>query len=276
MGADGKVKGVRWTRCRNAEVRAAPEGVIDPFLKTLSFWNENRKIVSLHYYAVHPTSYDGTGMVTPDFAGIARDRLAKQEGVPHVYFTECGGNVTAGKYNDGVADNRELFTRRIFDAMIESEKNPARRAPGRVQWRVEPVILPPRDDQPEEKMLELIKAPGTERKTCSRAALILAYRRRCRAGIPLLLSALHLGDAVVSLHTPGEAFIEYQLYAQHLRPDSFVVAPSYGDCGPGYITLARSFEEGGYEPCDSFCSGESEGIMREAIRRLVVKQGETS
>jgi hypothetical protein len=271
MGADGKVKGIRWTRCRDAEIRTAPEGVIDPFLKSLSFWNANRKIVSLHYYATHPTSYDGTGMVTPDFVGIARDRLAEQEGVPHVYFTECGGNVTAGKYNDGIADNRELFTGRILAAMIESEKAPARHAPAAIRWRVEPVILPPRDDQPEEKMVALLKDPATDRGTYSRAALMLAYRRRCRAGIPILLTALHLGDEVVSVHTPGEAFVEYQLYAQELRPDAFVVVPSYGDCGPGYVTLARSFEEGGYEPTDSFCSPESEGIMREAIRKLVAK-----
>jgi hypothetical protein len=35
-------------------------------------------------------------------------------------------------------------------------------------------------------------------------------------------------------------------------PDACVVVPSYGNCRPGYVTLARSLEEGGYEPTDSF------------------------
>jgi hypothetical protein len=270
MGPDGKVKGVRWTRCRDAEIRNAPEGLIDPFLKTISFWNGDKKIVSLHYYAVHPTSYDGTALVTTDFAGIARDRLSRQEGVPHIYFTECGGNITAGKYNDGVADNRERFTGRMFDAMVESEKNERRHQPASVKWKTVPVILPPRDDQPPEQMLALIRDPKSESKDKSRAAIILAYRRRCEAGRPILISALHLGPDIVSVHTPGESFIEYQLFAQELRPDAHVVVPSYGDCGPGYITMERSFAEGGYEPRDSFCSGQSEAIMKDAIRRVVV------
>ena len=32
MGEDGKVRAVRWTKTRDSEVRAAPEGLIDPLL----------------------------------------------------------------------------------------------------------------------------------------------------------------------------------------------------------------------------------------------------
>jgi hypothetical protein len=269
MGPDGKVKGVRWTRCREPEIRNAPEGLIDPFLKTISFWNGDKKIVAMHYYAVHPTSYDGTGLVTTDFAGIARERMIKQEGVPHIYFTECSGNITAGKYNDGIADNRELFTQRMFDAMVETSKQEHRYSPSFVKWKTAPVILPPRDDQSAAQMLELIRDPNGDPKVKSRAAIILAYRRRCEAGRSILITALHLGKDIISVHTPGESFIEYQLFAQKLRPAAHVVVPSYGDCGPGYVTMARSFEEGGYEPRDSFCSGQSELILKDAIRRVL-------
>ena len=48
-------------------------------------------------------------------------------------------------------------------------------------------------------------------------------------------------------HLPGETFIEYQLHAQQARPDAFVAVAGYGDLGTGYITLERSFAEGGYE-----------------------------
>ena len=58
-----------------------------------------------------------------------------------------------------------------------------------------------------------------------------------------------------------------QLLAQELRPEGFVAVAGYGDCGPGYIPLARSYAEGGYEPVDAFVSGECEALMREAGRQ---------
>ena len=72
------------------------------------------------------------------------------------------------------------------------------------------------------------------------------------------------------VHLPGEIFIEYQLHAQESRPDAFVVVVAgYGDLGTGYITLASSFAEGGYEPVDAFVSGRSEKIVRAAIEKVL-------
>ena len=41
-------------------------------LKTVSFWNGDAKLAALHYYATHPMSYYGDGLVTSDFVGLAR------------------------------------------------------------------------------------------------------------------------------------------------------------------------------------------------------------
>lgn len=266
IGPDGKSIGVRWTKCNDAALRAEPEGLIDPFLKTLSFWDGPDKLAALHYYAVHPTSIDRTGMVTCEFPGIARDRLAKREGVPHIYFTECAGDITPGKYNDGASDNRELFTQRILAAMEASEVDTVEHAVSEPLWKTVPVLLPPREDQPEEALATLIaKGDSAHLKRASRAAIILAFQKRMREGKAIPVGALHFGSAISLLHLPGEAFMEYQKYAQACAPDAFVAVPSYGDCGPGYITLARSFDEGGYEPSDSFCSGESEAMLKQAI-----------
>ena len=71
------------------------------------------------------------------------------------------------------------------------------------------------------------------------------------------------------VHLPGEIFIEYQLHAQASRPDAFVAVAGYGDLGTGYITLANSFAEGGYEPVDAFVSGRSEKIVRVAIEKVL-------
>ena len=60
----------------NPKARAAPAGMIDPWLKVVSFWDGDRPLAALHYYATHPMSYYGDGRVTSDFCGLARDRLA--------------------------------------------------------------------------------------------------------------------------------------------------------------------------------------------------------
>lgn len=270
IGTDGKSVGVRWTKCVDAAIRDEPEGLIDPFLKTISFWDGCDKLAVLHYYAVHPTSYDGTGMVTGDFPCIARNRLSEREGVPHLYFTECAGNITAGKYNDGVADNRELFTTRILEAMEASERDFTEHAASEPKWVTTDVHLPIREDQPAEELMQIIRSDDPAvLKRASRAALILAYQQRVAAGIPITIGALRFGNEIATVHLPGEAFMEYQIHAHECLPSAWVAVPSYGDCGPGYITLERSFAEGGYEPTDAFCSGESEAILRGSINQVL-------
>ena len=268
MGADGKVAAVRWTKCADPEVRAAPEGVIDPMLKTIGFYNGDTTLAILHYYAVHPTSMDGTGIVTPEFVGLARNRRQQDSGIPHIYFTGCGGNITAGKYNDGVDDNRQLFSERIHAAMVEAEAAAQRQPLENLHWTVESICLPPREDLTEETLLAEIKdAAGDRAKVHSKAALMLTYLRRQNRPIPV--TCLHLNEQTAIVHLPGETFIEYQLHTQAARPDAFVAVAGYGDLGTGYITLASSFAEGGYEPKDAFVSGGAEQILRDAITRVV-------
>ena len=267
MGEDGKVWAVRWTKTPDPAVRAAPEGLIDPLLKTIGFWQGDRALAMLHYYAVHPTSMDGTGIVTPEFVGLARNRRSEEQGVPHLYFTGCGGNVTAGKYNDGIADNRALFSERIYNAMAAAEEGAKRQPLDRLRWVVESVCLPPREDLDEQTLLAELGSADESAKVHSKAALMLTYLRRRERPIPF--TCLHLNDRVAIVHLPGETFIEYQLHAQATRPDAFVAVAGYGDLGTGYITLASSFDEGGYEPVDAFVSGASEAVMRAAIDKVL-------
>lgn len=268
MGPDGKVRAVRWTKTKDPAVRAEPEGLIDPWLRTISFWEDTAKIAALHYYAVHPTSYDHDHTVTPDFMGLARARRAAEEpGVLHAFFTGCAGNITAGKYNDGAKENRAVLRDRIYRALVESEREVARVPVEPARWRVANVVLPPREDETDATLLARLNDAACPSKRRIRAALQLAYRRRLDRPIPI--TALSFGETAHLLHLPGEAFIEYQLFAQQLRPEAWVAVASYGDCGPGYICMENSFAEGGYEPNDAFVSGGSEAIMKNAIRQVL-------
>lgn len=271
-GTDGKVKAVRWTATKDPAVRAEPQGLIDPFLKTIAFWNEQTKLASLHYYAVHNTSYDDDCCVTNDFLGLARERRhAEDAPAPHIFFNGCAGNITAGKYNDGSKENRSLFTERIYQALVESERRLDHVPINDFEWRVQPVLLPPREDRTDADLLTRLGDTAPEQvHTRMKTAIHLAYRHR--SGVPIPLTSLRLGERTWVLHLPGEPFIEFQLFAQQRRPDAFVAVAGYGDCGPGYLCLEKSFAEGGYEPTDSFISPRSETLVKNAIAALLANR----
>jgi len=272
-GPGGKVKYVRMSACRDPKVRAEPEGITDPFVRVLSFWNSDQPRAVLSYYATHPMSYYGRGGVSADTVGMARAmREAALPGVPHIHFDGAGGNVTAGKYNDGSPENRPVLARRLARGMEEAwkatRKSPLRAAD--IEWRVRPVALPLReelaDEAPALKMLADTSAKFRDR---ARAARQLVWARRCKAGHRIDLSCLRLGPAFV-LHMPGELFVEYQLAAQQMRPDATVCMAAYGDDGCGYIGTEIAYSQGGYETTKvSQVAPQVERVLMEAMRELL-------
>src|SRR6478736_1303636 len=148
LGPDGKVKFTRTSATKNPEARGAPEGLIDPVLRTLSFWDGHTPLAALHTYACHPMSYYGDGRVSADFCGLARQKRQDEDaGVFQVYFNGCGGNVTAGKYNDGSKENRPVLRDRVHAAMVAAWKDTKRAAADGWEWRPEPVKFAPRREE---------------------------------------------------------------------------------------------------------------------------------
>src|SRR5262249_58684670 len=135
----------RTSATKKQEVRDEPEGLIDPWLRTLSFWDGPKALAALHYYATHPMSYYGDGRVSADFCGLARQKLQDENPqVFQVYFTGCSGNVTAGKYNDGSKENRPVLRDRMFAAMKASFRSTKRVKVDGWEGRVEPMERLPR------------------------------------------------------------------------------------------------------------------------------------
>jgi hypothetical protein len=271
-GPDGKVRATRFTTCRDPALRAEPEGTIDPVVSLVSLWNSNRPVAVLSYYAVHPQSYYRTGVPNPDFPGVAR--FLRQLAVPaalHIHFNGAGGNLGAGKYNDGSPENRGILAERLADGMRRAWET-TRREPitaDAVGWQVEAVALPPA----RHLSLEALRAQLKDKDAAfflTGGAAKLAWLRRCEAGHRVEVACLALGRARV-LHMPGELFVEYQLAAKAARPDRFVAMAAYGDYGPGYIGTAVAYEQGGYEtsPSASNVAPEVEGLLLGATRRLL-------
>ena len=272
LGPDGKVRAVRWTATADPAIRAEPEGVIDPMVSLVSFWNGEQPVAVLSYYATHPQSYYRTGIPNPDFPGIAR--FFRQLAVPsalHVHFDGAGGNIGAGKYNDGSPTNRLALAGRLADGMRRAWEATTRQpiAAGDVSWKVEPVALPPAKHLSLEKLEAQLAARDPEFAAQGNASR-LAWLRRCRAGHKLEISCLSVGPARI-LHLPGELFVEYQLAAKAARPDLSVAMAAYGDYAPWYIGTAIAYEQGGYEtgPNSSNVAPEVEGVLMEAIRKLL-------
>jgi hypothetical protein len=272
LGPDGKVKHVRWTACKEPEVRAMPVGTIDPMLKMISFWKGPEPVVALTYYATHPQSYYRTGLANPDFPGMARDQRQKSTGIPHVHFNGAGGNIGAGKWNDGSPENRQVLADRVAEGMARAwqatVKAPITSAD--LAWDVLPVALPAAPHLDEGRLLAVVNDASKPARERSEAASELVWLRRCRSGDPIDVACLRLGKARV-LHLPGELFVEYQLAAQKLRPDLFVAMAAYGEYAPGYIGTEVAYSEGGYEtgPRASLVAPGVERILMDAIKRLL-------
>jgi hypothetical protein len=271
-GADGKVEHVRWTACKDPAVRARPVGLIDPMVKMISFWDGALPVVALTYYATHPQSYYRTGLANPDFPGMARDFRQEATRLPHVHFNGAGGNVGAGKWNDGSPANRQILADRVAAGMAKalaaSVKTPITAAD--LSWETIPVALPAAAHLDAAKLQAIVNDASKPTRERAASASELVWLRRCEAGDTIDVACLHIGNARV-LHMPGELFVEYQLAAQKLRPDLFVAMAAYGDYAPGYIGTEIAYPEGGYEtgPRASHVAPGVERVLMGVIRRLL-------
>ncbi len=268
---DGSI-GVRYSHCNDPVLIAASEGLIDPWLRTVTLFDGERPIVRLHYYASHPQSYYGKGHINPDTPGLARERLEKEEGIAQIYFTGCAGNVAAGKYNDGSHEARLQMAERLYQGMkgaiaaTRKEKCSEftrKNSEVRFALRAEP-------DFSETYFGEVLRDPNQPYHQRTKAALGLSWYERLKIRPVVDLSCYQIGP-VTLLHLPGEAFIEYQLYAQSLHPENFIATAAYGELGTGYICTTKAYSEGGYEPTQSFVGPPSEERLKAAIHELLAE-----
>lgn len=265
--SDGKFHG-RMSATKDPALRALPEGFIDPMVRTVTLARGGKPLVRLHYYATHPQSFYQDARASADVPGLARQRLEKEEGAFQIYFTGCAGDVAMGKYNDGTPAARAELADRLYAGMAAAAKATRFMPVGRIRWRALPVILPlPADMEARlAKDRALVANPKADVVARVRAACRLAFAARAKE--PLQLSGLKLGEVHI-LHLPGECMVEYQRFAQEIKPGAHVAVAAYGDLGPGYICTEQAFREGGYEPSASHVAAHTEPVLKDAIVRLL-------
>jgi len=229
----------------NAAYAAADDGLIDPWLKTISFWNGDKPLLALHSYATHPMSYYGRGGVTSDFVGLARAKRHRDDfSITQIYVSGCSGDVTAGKYNDGSPDNRPVLANRIYKGMKQAWEKTRKIPVTTVQFRNTTLQLKFNDH--EKFAAAALKTTLEDKKQDVRerilAAMGLSSLQRIAKGQAIDMPCIDFGDAQILLF-PGEAFVGYQLMAQKMKPDSFVMSIGYGECWPGYVPTKAAFDD---------------------------------
>ncbi|WP_166831521.1 hypothetical protein [Thalassoroseus pseudoceratinae] len=268
---DGSIK-VRLSSTTDPVLQNAPEGKIDPWLRTIAFYSDERILACLHYYACHPQSFYGDGRITWDVPGIARERLQKESGVFQVYFNGCGGDIAMGKYNDGTREARERLAQRLYAGMVSSVSQLEKQAAGDLEWRTSPLKFPLRSEPAfsVKYQRKILDSPTATFSRKLKAAMLLAWIDRTRnRREPLQACCLSLGT-IHLVHLPGEVFAEYQLYAQQLPKNQFVAVAAYGECGMWYIGPDRIYQDiGGYEQTWSF-SGPMESQLKKALRQILI------
>lgn len=271
VAADGAVTYGRGSNAGgNRSFRDAPVGLVDPWLKTLSFWDEDEAVAALHVFATHPMSFYGQGGVSADFVGMARRWMQRDHpSVFQMYASGCSGDVTAGKYNDGSPDNRPVLAERLYQAMQQAWQATERHPLSQISFRSQPLALDFRPDdrfsgQSMRRVLGSEDAAAGDRLL---AAMGLASRQRVAAGRPIDFPCIDFSHAQLVLF-PGETWIAYQLMAQQQRPESMVVCIGYGECWPGYIPSTQGFSEQ-FDDSWYWVAPRSDQRMAEAIRAIL-------
>ncbi len=265
---------VRWSRTTDSAAIAAPEGLIDPWLHCISFWNVDKALAVMTFYATHPQSYYGMGDVTSEFVGLARKAREKKTKIPHIHFNGASGNITAGKYNDGSKEMRPVLAYRMMEGMTKAWEN-TKKMPITTQdlaWKTKPVSLPLGKHLIESELRAMMAHDSLLRMKKFVAAKHLAWLLQTKAGKKIDISLLKLGKAWM-LNLPGELFIEYQLAAQNMVPDIDLSVVAYGEYGPGYIGTEKAYSEGGYETSEraSRVAPSVERILMKAIKSILLE-----
>jgi hypothetical protein len=269
LGPEGTVVSQRSSSSKDPEHHRLPEGLVDPMLKTITLYHNEKRLVSSHYYACHPMSYYGDGRVSADFCGLARKERQKQDPeCVHLYFNGCGGNIGAGKYNDGSKEMRPVLTQRILDAIVGSEAQLKPEPVTNLRWSTQDLLPPTLSKWVEEDIMKQINDHSQPVVNRNRPSYIVSWIRRRQQMIPIILSGLHINQ-VSMLHLPAETFIEYQLEAQAAAPERFVACAAYGDGGPWYIPTAEAYPQGGYEVSVAWCDPKIDDLLTSGIGTLL-------
>ncbi|HTL52010.1 MAG TPA: hypothetical protein VL860_05470 [Planctomycetota bacterium] len=272
LGPNGKVRVMRWSMTTNPELQKEPVGRIDPLLRSIGFFGaRGRLLATLHFYATHPMGAYGRRMVSSDVPGVALKHLrAASPGATHIYLTGCGADVTFGKYT--TADkkrNLRVLGGRLGAGLVANTLALRPTAKPALGVKHVPLALPIDGKRNSLKNVAKKLAEAKTREAALWPAAKWEVVKHWKKWSTTTLTRLDLSGETHILSLPAETAVEMQLFAQAQVPDRFLACAAYGNLCYQYLCSQAMFDEGGYEPSATICSGKVGARYFAAIENLL-------
>ncbi|MBP1990410.1 neutral/alkaline non-lysosomal ceramidase N-terminal domain-containing protein [Paenibacillus eucommiae] len=283
---DGTI-GVRYGRGVSAELRAYPDGLIDPEVScTWLVGSQGDLMGCLINYACHATTYHQPTEICWDYPGYAAQTVERELGGICLFLQGCAGNISPGKYTIGepLEDSMKLG-RRVADAAIESYSSAGAVMVDGLLISCEHIetelrILRSMEDLKRALTVEIEKyftesgdlsvgSSGTNIMSLAERIVLLGKY----PGRQMLSEIAVIGlGTIVFVFLPGEMFVECALSLKAKFPMLNLMIMAYTDVSLEYVPIRAAFEEqGGYETCEEWCfsvPGNAE-IMEEKAANMI-------
>ncbi|MCS7254620.1 MAG: neutral/alkaline non-lysosomal ceramidase N-terminal domain-containing protein [Armatimonadetes bacterium] len=236
-----------------------PNGVRDDDVTVIAFHDitSDSVIAVLFHFTCHPTTM-GDFRITADYPGAARRFIEKTLNCSAGFLPGCFGDIRPNctfigstRFRLGQPEDVVIFGEALGKEVIrilQSELIP---------------VTPLLNGQMMVVELPFARLPNSlqqEPSTC-----------------PLTIQRLDIAREITLIAMNGEICCDYGLFIKRLYHDRFIIPMGYCNGMVGYICPSRYFEEGGYEPLESFkymklpapFSPEIETTIKEGIMGLM-------
>jgi hypothetical protein len=279
----------------SAELRAKPEGVIDPLLRMVLFQAvDDGRLIGICNYNCHPTAGGGDEgpYATGDFPGMGMTLAEwESEQLQLLHLTGTCGEINPGKHvsSDSYAPEarkKDIWRlgRRYADAILSAVDSAGEwQSPASLAVACQAALeLPVSDDLPgeadllaqlEDEVVAYRKAKpagaatrGPFRRPLSRCTV---RRHTSNGKLALRAAALRVGDVYFSF-MPGEIFLQFgNTLRERLDNPRLLNATLCFGQNFGYLVPPESFAQGGYEPTATLLAPQAYDRFMEAMQTLL-------
>jgi hypothetical protein len=236
---------------------ANAEGPIDKSVEVLKFTKGSSTRAIVFNYGCHPSNI-GSTHVTADFPGQARKFIEEtfDEEVVSVFLQGCGGNIKAKildenkDFRPGTLDDIRTFGKELGECVLNVCNGPMQKLDGELSTTLSEIRLP-LEEIPTIEELERIKREGHPHKIVW-AEVVLSNYGRYETELSYPIQKIDIGREFSIIAMNGEVCTEYSLAIKKMMAGRSVMVAGYSNGVVGYIPTEAMFEQGGYEPMDSF------------------------
>lgn len=269
------------------DLRAKPEGVIDPLVRLVLF-KSGKRVIGICNYSCHPSAAGGdhSPYLSADFPAYGMRAAEKNiRGLQLMHLTGTCGDINPGAHvtkrstapEDRLSDLK-LLGDRYGEALTEAVRS-ARgwSSSGDLLVKHARVGLPLAADRPtvQECRKQIAEAAETYKQTGKPPAELHRLLQHYHAGlrsrkgtISTRIAAMRLGGVCFTF-LPGEIFLRFGESLREVVPGPLLNTALCHDYSVNYVVPPECFDEGGYEPTATRLSPGAYGKLLDAAKKLL-------